>query len=414
MKIVSVSNQKGGCGKTTTAINLAGALANLGRRVLVIDLDPQSHATFGLGISSQAIDKSIYNVMTDNPEKRRTISDCILNVSENLDLIPSNILLSTLEQELKDKEDAVSKLHNILSENSLDYNYIIIDCPPSLGFLTFNSLRAAELILVPIDMSAFSLMGVGKLLGMLELIKVKINHAPAVKALATIFDKRTKYSQTMLDEIKGFFKDQMLETVIRTSVSLKKAAFSGVPVVRLDPKANGALDHTALAREIMKTEGEAEFEKAMAEASAEDVDAIKVVPRTEVIFRKLSSNEPEKAPVGVLAEPARETALGSVQKLNEIPQAMATSPVNPIREATFSINMPVAKEIYVVGDFNNWTPESSYRLTLSDDGRWETRLSLAPGKYKYKFVVDGQWVTDPNNAEKEQNQYGTFNSIIDL
>ena len=374
MRIISIANQKGGCGKTTTAINLSGALASLGKRILLIDLDPQAHATFGLGIANQSADRSIYNILTDNPEKRRSINDCILNVTQNLDIVPSNILLSTLEQELKDKEDAVSKLHEALSSGQFNYNYVIIDCPPSLGFLTFNALRASEHVIVPIDMSAFSLMGVGKLLGMLELIKIKINHAPKVNALATLYDKRTKYSQTMLNEIRTFFRDEMIETVIRSSVALKKAASRGINVVQFDAKSNGAIDHIALAEELLRAEGAMEFEKAMAST----------------------------------AEPAAEVSTETVRETVKQAQEPA------IREAVFGLNMPNAKEIYLVGDFNHWKINDESRLSKLNEGRWEKKLQLSSGRYKYKFVVDGEWVLDSQNTEREPNTFGTFDSIIKL
>ena len=365
MKIIAITNQKGGCGKTTTAINLAAALALTGKKILLIDLDPQSHASFGLGANLQAVDKSTYNALTDNEEKRRNLSDCISNVSQNLDIVSSNILLSTLEQELKDKDDAVSKLREAISSAKLDYSYIIIDCPPSLGFLTFNALRAAEMILVPIDMSAFSLMGVGKLLGMLELIKVKIGHSPAVNAVATLFDNRTKYSHTMLNEIKSFFRNQMLETVIRTSVALKKAAANGVSVIQFDKNSNGAIDHIALADELLRAEGAKEFEKALSEL-----------------------------PVALPPPPA-------VQE-----------PVN--REVDFTVSAPDAREIYLVGDFNHWKINEESRLARLDDGKWVKKMGLEPGKYRYKFVVDGEWTIDDHNTDREQNAFGTFDSVIKL
>lgn len=375
MKTMAIANQKGGCGKTTTAINLASALAEAGKRILLIDLDPQAHASYGLGITNQLPDRSVYNILTDNQEKRRALLDCIINVSKNLDIVPSNILLSTLEQELKDKEDAVSKLHQAISTSSISYHYIIIDCPPSLGFLTFNALRASDVIIVPIDMSAFSLMGVGKLLGMLELIKIKISHAPRVHALATIFDKRTKYSQTMLDEIRTFFKDQMLETVIRAGVSLKKAVSKGVSVIQFDKKSNGALDYLALAQEVLRAEGASEFEKALAE-----------VPTSAKVEELLTNTRDMMAQV---SEPAN-------------------------REIAFSVEAPNAKDIYLVGDFNHWKINDDSRVMRSPDGRWEKRIVLPQGRYKYKFVIDGEWVLDSRNLEREQNAFGTLDSIIKI
>lgn len=379
MKRIAIANQKGGCGKTTTAINLSSAIANLGKKVLLIDLDPQSHASFGLGVMNAPADKSIFNVLTDNSEKNRAISDCIVNVTQNLDIIPSNILLSTIEQELKDTEGAVSRLHEVLSTSNLDYDYVLIDCPPSLGFLTFNALRSAELVIVPIDMSAFSLMGVGKLLGMIELIKVKINHAPNIKALATIFDRRLKYSQVVLDEIKSFFKDHMLETIIRMNVTLKKAVARGVSVIQLDNKSNGAIDYTALAQETIRMEGADEFKKALAECASK---------REEVILPE-SRRMPVPTTPEVTAEPSE-------------------------RETTFSVSAPNAKDVYIVGDFNHWKMNDESRLERLTDGNWEKRFTLSPGKYRYKFVVDGEWQLDTCNQEKEQNPFGTYDSVKKL
>lgn len=416
MKTIAIANQKGGCAKTTTAINLAGALASLHKRILVVDLDPQSHASFGLGVTTQAVDKSIYNVLTDNSEKRRNIDSCIVNISENIDIVPSNILLSTLEQELKDKDDAVSKLYQALTAHKLEYDYVLIDCPPSLGFLTFNALRAAGHIIVPIDMSAFSLMGVSKLLGMLELIKLKIHHAPRVNAVATLFDKRTKYSQDMLEDIKTFFRDQMLTTVIRVSVSLKKAAAKGVTVIQYDNKSNGALDHMALAEEILRLDGSAEFEKAMEEAVQSPPIEETVVIRREMVVIEQPKNESPAANENTATEPPVEIKdTGFVITETHVPETSSSiieQPVPP--ERLFTLEAPQAKEIYIVGDFNHWKINDDSRLARLENGKWEKRIALSPGRYKYKFVVDGEWTTDASNTEKEQNPFGTFDSVLSI
>jgi len=377
MKTIAVANQKGGCGKTTTAINVGAAIAATGRRALLIDLDPQAHASFGLRASNLPTDKSIYYVLTDNPEKKRSLDSCIANVSRNFDIVPSTIQLSTLEQEFKGREDAVSELYRVLSSYPSMYEYIIIDCPPSLGFLTFNALRAADQVIVPIDMSAFTLMGAGKLLGMLELIKSKIGHIPRLNALATLFDIRTTYSQSVLEEVKAFFGHQMFKTVIRLNVALKRAVSEGVSVIDFDKTSNGAKDYTALCYETLRLDGVKHPEKPIASS--------------------MSVQVPEK----------REKVL-SAQEVFDI------SFKRDIKEVTFAVESSAARDIYVAGDFNNWQINDESRLALSENGCWEKRIILPHGRYRYKFVIDGEWMVDSKNETREINPFGSFDSVMEI
>ncbi|HVP76509.1 MAG TPA: AAA family ATPase [Thermodesulfobacteriota bacterium] len=377
MKTIAIANQKGGCGKTTTAINISAALAATGRRVLLIDLDPQAHASFGLRASSLPTDKSIYYVLTDNPEKRRSLDSCIANVSPNFDIVPSSIQLSTLEQEFKGKEDAVSELYRVLSAYPSTYEYIIIDCPPSLGFLTFNALRAAEQVIVPVDMSAFTLMGVGKLLGMLELIKTKIGHVPRLNALATLFDVRTTYSQSVLGEVKTFFGDQMFQTVIRPNVALKRAVSEGVSIIDFDKTSNGAKDYTALCYEALRLDGVEHPERPI----------------------------PPSISVQV---PERRESVVSLQE--EIPKPFELD----INEVSFAMEASTAKDIYVAGDFNDWKINDESRLARGENGCWEKRMRLPQGRYRYKFVVDGEWTVDSKNQAREINAFGSFDSVMEI
>ncbi|MFC1522385.1 ParA family protein [Elusimicrobiota bacterium] len=255
MRIIAVSNQKGGSGKTTTAINLCAALARIGKKVLLIDMDPQSHASVGLNINTAALAKSIYHVLVS--KENTGIDEVIVPVAENFDIAPSEIELSGAELELASEIGREARLSHAISKMTRRYDYVVIDCPPSLGLLTFNSLVACKEILVAVEMSFFALHGVGKLLQLVSIIRERLNHPIEVRALATIYDRRNKISQEILDNLRTNFKDKALKSVININVKLKEAASKGAHIFDYAPDSRGAQDYMELAKEIISQEGHA-------------------------------------------------------------------------------------------------------------------------------------------------------------
>ena len=261
MRVIAIANQKGGCGKTTTAINLSSSLSSRGQSVLLIDCDPQSHATMGLNVSPADLEKSMYNVMTPQAGEALGLDDIILPVKERFDLAPSSVILSAVEQELSGVEGRENRLLRALQALGRPYDYCIIDCPPSIGLLCFNALRACTEVIIPIDMSLFSLRGVEKLLEIVLLLKEKLSHDIAPRALITMFDHRTRYSRRVLEKVKDQFGKDVFEAVIRYTIRLRETVDCGLPISDYDKHAIGNKDYDTLAEELIQSAADASREE---------------------------------------------------------------------------------------------------------------------------------------------------------
>ena len=357
MKVISIANQKGGCGKTTTAINLSACLAFKGRKVLLIDMDPQAHSTIGLNINTNESGNSVYAALCEFEGKKVALGDVTVQISEGFDFIPANMHLSTFEQKLSMMPGREKRLKEAIEELHQNYDYTLIDCPPSVGLLTFNSLMASNEVLIPIDMGFFSLHGTGQLLEIIDLVRNKTGHEIAVKALATMYDRRTRIAKEILEDIRDHFKGSTLKTVINLNVKLKEAASYGKSILDYDRNSQGYKDYLELAGEVLDGNR---------------------------LFGYLQPAE-QKAPSLIPNHVKKELVLRA----------------------------PHAKSVKIAGSFNNWTPTNDYLMDQTEDGKWSKVLSLAPGEYQYKFVIDDKiWVEDESNYRVKIDPYYGKNSVL--
>ena len=352
MRALAIANQKGGCGKTTTAINLSACLASSDRKVLLIDLDPQAHASIGLNVKVEDLDRSVYDIFAESDA--RGLDDVIVTVGDHLDLAPSQLILSAAEQQLAGRMGRESVVRDALRNLQRDYDYVVIDCPPSLGFLTFNALRACSEALIPIDMSVFSLQGVARLFEIIEILKVQYRHEIRARALATICDPHTLFAGEVLANIEQHFGESRYRTIIHTTVKLREAAGFGVPVRVYSEHCRGAEDYMRLAGEVLADETDPEVIRS----------AIQLGPRQ----------------------------VGDV--------------------VVFTYRDPIAEDVQIAGDFSNWEPVGDVMIQRQDCETWQGAIHLESGTHQYKFIVDGEWKTDPCNDAVMANEIGMGNSLV--
>jgi len=369
MRTIAVVNQKGGCGKTITSINLSAFLAREQRRVLLVDMDPQGHATLGLLTDAAQPSRTMYEVFLPDAGRPPTgLGDVIRPVRENLDVAPSDILLSAIPETLAGRVGREDILSEAMASVEGRYDYVIVDCPPNVGLLTFNTLKACSEAIVPMDPSFFSLHGLGKLLETIEVLAKETDHHIAVRALVTLYSGRSAFAKAVLDEIRRHLDGRHFETVIRYSVKLAEAASHGVPIAHYSRDCVGFDDYRALAVEVLQQEAamrqreRVTIKRNATGASARDDGA--------------GSSVPAVTPEGVM----------------------------------FTIEAPDAERVQLAGDFNNWTLDGNDMEAM--DGVWKKVVKLPPGRYRYRYVVDGRWQNDPLNATVEPSPYGGEDSVL--
>lgn len=410
MRTIAIANQKGGCGKTTVAINLAACLAREGRRTLLVDMDPQGHCALGLAVPEDQIEVGIHDVLlSGNNGSRMDIARSIWQITANFDLSPSTTALARFEQSVLGAADQHDRLTDVLSSVSSKYDFAIIDCPPHIGILTCNALTAASEVIIPVDTGYFSLQGLGKQLETIEAMRATREQPLEVRVLANLYDVRTKLGREILNELKRKFGTLMCHTFINFNTKLREGASFGQPITEYDPTSMGFRDFVRLARELISSGGP-EMVPTTLLRQADDLAsrAGQLLATSKPLFDNLghelnAAEQPEQSPADRPATPEEVQA-----KIDKIYGAIATQ-----EGVVFAAHLPGASSVNVAGDFNNWSAEATPMSRL-DDEDFSAVLPLAPGRYRYRYVVDGQWLSDPANNNVETNQFGDLNSVVEV
>ncbi len=447
MRTIAVVNQKGGCGKTTVSINLASALADLGKKVLLVDMDPQSHCAVGLAVPEEQIEQSIYDVLiSDSRGESMRLAEILWQIGDRLELAPASIDLSAFEQQMAGIAERESCLKRVLDSVQGEYEFVVVDCPPAVSLLTFNALRAATDVVVPVETGYFALHGLSKQLETLSILCKRCQQEVSVRVLASMYDIRTKMAREILAELRSHFSDRMFKTVVNFNTKIKEAASFGQPINEYDPASKGQQDFRSLAQEVIGAEAQTQTKsKRLVDTLADQLDSIGAsatellkTAKPEVLAEPVREPEPEPIPVAQTPIPVKEVA-AKPQAPTAPPASVAAAPaaaktqapadpmavmdrklsdyygVNQIHDAMVFVTLyPRAQTVQLAGDFNNWQPTATPMERVGDSGVWQAKIKLPAGTYRYRLVVDGQWQQDPYNERTEMNPYGDLNSVVEV
>lgn len=459
MRVIAIINQKGGCGKTTTSINLSACLARLGQRTLLVDLDPQGHCAVGLAVPEDQIERSIFDTLIEPGDgKVARLPEVVWQIASDFDLAPSTLKLAAFEQLFAGRPGRETRLSNAIATAKDKYKWVILDCPPSVGLITFNALKACDEVIVPVETGFFSLHGLSKMMQTLEAMKEKAGKDVRVRILPTLYDTRTKLAREVLSELRAKFKGQLMESTVNFNTKLKEAASFGQPITEYDPGSRGYKDFLNLARELMgqrpvdtevpvsepMTRPAELVQRAKALANLTNLQFGRNLVQMQPMMPQSNPVEsgaggtatmapPVSAPVqtetmvasaplatmALLAEPAE---IGLITERVAAPVRQKTTDEKLAEfygvkrmgaETHFAARFEQATHVQLAGDFNNWSAEAT-PMRADSAGRWVTALPLRPGRYRYRLVVDGRWMTDPHNSYVESNQFGELNNVVEV
>ncbi len=508
MRIIAIANQKGGCGKTTVAINLAACLARENQRTLLIDLDPQGHCALGLAVPEEQIELSIADVLVNGDGPGGVdIPRVTWQISSHFDLAPSRIDLALLEQRLAGVSGREDRLRTALEPVRDKYDFVLIDSPPTVGFLTMSTLHAADEAIVPVDTGYFALHGLAKQIDTLREVPARTGRPLVLRILGNLYDVRTKLAREILAELRRRHARDTLSTFINFNTKLKEATSFGQPITEYDPASIGCRDFVRLARELIALGGglppEAVPIDVRDEADRIAADADRLLASSHALLgTRRAPGSPAESPAAPPADPAeldlasdaetagspasvplsradrfaaddaparehddarrsnvpppaharedddarridappaapaRASSRPSSRRLAaepDLPAADATAPAEPPAAShaaiqrrierlygpqpaddgvLFALAAPGARSVRIAGEFNGWNADVTPLRAAGPDGRFEVKLPLAPGRYQYRYVIDGRWTNDPFNHLVDTNPFGEPNSVV--